>query len=250
MAKLLHLTDLHLFRDSHGTLKSVTTWNAFMATYKVMLQTHPDADCLILGGDLAHDASLEAYGALKGAIESFPGVVLFTLGNHDAYGAAFNVLGPSHRFCDLPGWRIVVLQTLLPGYEKGTLTATELRALEETLSEATGRHVMIFMHHPPCSIGSLWIDRIALGNAHAFWSIVLAHQQVRAIVFGHVHQDFEGLYEGIRLMGTPSTCVQFKPRSPVFHLDDAHPGYRWIELKEDGSFLSEVHRIPIQKAHA
>ncbi|MFO1295033.1 MAG: metallophosphoesterase [Rubrivivax sp.] len=31
----------------------------------------------------------------------------------------------------------------------------------------------------------------------------------RALVWGHVHQEFEALRRGVRLLGVPSTCAQF-----------------------------------------
>lgn len=45
-------------------------------------------------------------------------------------------------------------------------------------------------------------------------------------------------------MATPSTCIQFKPLSSYFALDALQPGYRLLELKPDGSMLTNVYRIP------
>ena len=44
-------------------------------------------------------------------------------------------------------------------------------------------------------------------------------KRVRATVFGHVHQEYDDDYEGIRILATPSTCRQFKPGSERFTLD-------------------------------
>ena len=60
------------------------------------------------------------------------------------------------------------------------------------------------------------------------------------VVFGHVHQTVDRMIGNVRLLGTPSTCVQFKPRSDAFALDDLPPGYRWITLHPDGSIDTEV----------
>jgi Icc protein len=59
-------------------------------------------------------------------------------------------------------------------------------------------------------------------------------------LFGHVHQQYEGEHEGIRIIGTPSTCRQFKPGSDDFALDDEPPAYRRITLNSDGSINSEL----------
>ena len=41
-------------------------------------------------------------------------------------------------------------------------------------------------------------------------------------------------------MCTPATCMQFKPRDPGFEVDDRPPGYRVIDLHDDGGIASEV----------
>jgi Icc protein len=63
---------------------------------------------------------------------------------------------------------------------------------------------------------------------------------VRAIVWGHVHQSYDALRKGVRLLATPSTCAQFLPNSDDFAVDRRPPGYRTLELRADGSLLTEV----------
>ena len=41
----------------------------------------------------------------------------------------------------------------------------------------------------------------------------------------------------------PSTCVQFKPGSEDFAVDDAAPGYRWFDLHADGRIETAVSRV-------
>lgn len=60
---------------------------------------------------------------------------------------------------------------------------------------------------------------------------------------GHVHQQFEARCGQARIMGTPSTCIQFRPDCDNFELDDKSPGYRWLQLNDDGSIETGVERI-------
>ena len=39
-------------------------------------------------------------------------------------------------------------------------------------------------------------------------------------ISGHVHQESDAVISGIRMLTTPSTCVQFAPGSEDFALDD------------------------------
>ena len=77
-------------------------------------------------------------------------------------------------------------------------------------------------------MASRWLDRVGLTNAAEFLHTIDQHKNVRAIVWGHVHQAYDGLRKGVRLLATPSTCAQFLPhsdefrgRSPAARLPDA-----------------------------
>ncbi|MGH8261192.1 MAG: phosphoesterase, partial [Steroidobacteraceae bacterium] len=63
---------------------------------------------------------------------------------------------------------------------------------------------------------------------------------VRAVLWGHVHQRYEGLRGRVRLLGTPSTCTQFLPHAEQFTVDSQPPAYRTLELQPDGSLHTEV----------
>ena len=66
---------------------------------------------------------------------------------------------------------------------------------------------------------------------------------MRAVIWGHVHQTFEQQRKGVRLLATPSTCVQFLPDSKEFAVDMVPPGYRWLELYPDGTLKTGVERL-------
>ena len=48
---------------------------------------------------------------------------------------------------------------------------------------------------------------------------------------------------GVDLLATPSTCVQFKPLSDDFAVDSAMPGYRAYELHPNGVYTTHVNRV-------
>ena len=86
---------------------------------------------------------------------------------------------------------------------------------------------------------------MAVDNAAELFAIIENHPQVRGILWGHVHQEFDGMYRGIKLMSSPSTCIQFLPGSKDFAVDTATPGYRWLEFHPDGHIETGVERIDI-----
>ncbi|MOA49871.1 3',5'-cyclic adenosine monophosphate phosphodiesterase CpdA [compost metagenome] len=67
--------------------------------------------------------------------------------------------------------------------------------------------------------------------------------QVKAMLWGHIHQEFDQLREQVRLLASPSTCVQFAPGSEEFQVDRSAPGYRWLRLHADGLLETGVSRV-------
>ncbi len=243
VVRLTHFTDPHLYGDESGSLRGVATLPALKAAL-AHAQAHDwPPHALLVTGDLVQDdpAGYPHFRRLLGAL----GVpVLCIAGNHDEpqalrrelRGAPFVVGG----HVDLGRWRIVLLDSCNPGSASGRLSAETLAQLDDALASADKRHCMVCLHHHPVPAQSRWLDRVGLENAAEFLQTIDRHRNVRAIVWGHVHQTYDGLRKGVRLLATPSTCAQFLPNADDFALDRKPPGYRTLELRPDGSLLTEV----------
>ena len=92
-------------------------------------------------------------------------------------------------------------------------------------------------------MGSAWIDEQMVADHAGFFELLDRHDCVRGVLWGHVHQQLDTERQGVKLMATPSSCIQFAPGSYDFKLDDQPPGYRWLELRADGSILTGVSRV-------
>ena len=144
---------------------------------------------------------------------------------------------------DLGHWRIILLDSSIPGAVPGYLADDQLQLLERALSEAPERHHLVCFHHHPVSIGCRWMEPIGLRNPDALFAVLERHPQVRAVLWGHIHQEFDQQRGGIRLLASPSTCVQFAPGSEEFQVDTTAPGYRWLRLHADGRLETGVSRV-------
>ena len=47
----------------------------------------------------------------------------------------------------------------------------------------------------------------------------------------------------MRLLASPSTCIQFAPASEDFATDNQAPGYRWLRLYDDGRVETAISRL-------
>ena len=81
-------------------------------------------------------------------------------------------------------------------------------------------------------------------NNLELWAVIGKYPNVKIIINGHIHQLMDIEHQGVRVLGAPSTCFQFKPNSPTFSLDAmAAPGYRQITLSSDGSIQTFISRL-------
>jgi len=134
----------------------------------------------------------------------------------------------------------VLLDSSLPNSARGRLSKQTLATLDSSLSSADGKHTLVCLHHHPVPMSSRWLDQVGLENSAEFFDVIDRHKNVRAIVWGHVHQAYDGLRKNVRLLATPSTCAQFLPRADEFAVDARPPAYRTLQLQPDGTLVTEV----------
>jgi Icc protein len=126
------------------------------------------------------------------------------------------------------------------------LSKQELIFLEECLTGKPNHHALIAVHHHCLETKSAWMDTMMIENSLEFLAIINQYPQAKAITTGHIHQAMDITTGSVRVLGTPSTCFQFKPDSKTFSLDTTAPGYRLIELHTDGRIESWITRLSEQ----
>ncbi|PXX89395.1 3',5'-cyclic-AMP phosphodiesterase [Marinobacter vulgaris] len=243
--RVLQLTDPHLMADPGGELLGVNTRDSLDAVIAQVLHDHGQPDLILATGDIAQDASEEAYRLFGDKLKAFRSSSVWIAGNHDdspllARIAAENRADQRHVIQG--GWQFVLLDTSVPGKVFGHLADSELAFLESTLLENPDTPALIALHHHPVEIDTEWMSPIGLRNRDAFWQVVDRFSQVRIVLWGHIHQDLDQSRKGVRLLATPSTCIQFTAGSVEFSVEDKAPGYRWFELLPSGDFATEVSR--------
>lgn len=250
--RILQITDMHLFADRHESLHGVNTRDSLQSVLHRALQ-RPAPDLVLVTGDLVHDESAAGYRALFKMLKPLKAPVGVIAGNHDnpetlrASMSRTVRLGGVHL---LRGWRAVLLNSQVPGAAHGHLDNAELYFLEAALQAASNEHVLVVLHHHAVPVGSAWLDSIALDNPEALFGLLRRFPNARTVLCGHVHQEFDARHDGLRLLATPSTCVQFKPHSEEFATDDKLPGFRWLNLNADGSIETGIERVTAEGATA
>jgi Icc protein len=242
LMQVIQVTDPHLYGAPGATLRGVDTDASLRAVLGDAFAAVPDYAALLVTGDLVQDDA-DGYVRFRDILAGSKQPVLCVPGNHDIPAAMTRQLaGPPFQLCgalDVGAWRFVMLDSHEPGRVGGRLRPEELERLDALLGTSV-LHTLVCLHHHPVAMGSRWLDGIGLGNADDFWRVIDAHRSVRGVVWGHVHQAYEGLRGHVPLFATPSTGAQFLPASDRYALDERPPAYREFRLQADGRIDSQV----------
>ena len=241
---LVQVTDTHLTGTETGCLLGMNTARSARGVIDAALATE-SADCVLVTGDIAADGQPEAYGQLEALLgTSVPS--LWLPGNHDNVSSHKDRYAPHmKRRLRAKHWDVVMLETQVEGEVGGVLSATELTALRSAVDDArlANKALLVATHHPLRRLESAWLDEQSVKNASEALDILKPIADQTAVISGHVHQESDELVNGVRMMTTPSTCVQFAPGSQDFALDSKDPGYRRLVLHPNARIETQVLRI-------
>ena len=207
------------------------------------------ADLIAMTGDAVQDDTRRAYERVRDMLAPAGLPVHCVPGNHDVRPLMREVLSQAPfqygGSVTLGNWLVAGVDSCVEGRPEGRVADAELDRLDALLGASRAEHVLIAMHHPPVPVGSRWLDELMVQNGEAFLARVAASGKVRAIIFGHAHQEFEGRRGPLAIVGTPSTCRQFRKGSDSFDVDDNPPAYRRLTLEPDGTVRSELVWVPL-----
>lgn len=200
---ILHLSDTHLL--SCGLYaQSVDTRQTMLAALRTLLSLE-ELDLLLISGDVSDDGTAESYQTVRELAEDYAhrrnALVLYAMGNHDARPGFWQILGNGHPGSpaepdggQLPvygstlvgGFRVISLDSSVPGRTHGYLDRGQLDWLTEELSVASEAGTVLVLHHPPVEPVTPLHDGIELQNPEDLVQ-ALQGSDVRLILSGHYH---------------------------------------------------------------
>lgn len=247
IVRLAQITDSHLLDSPSGRLHGVLPDKTLTRVLEQVVRFAPNH--VIASGDLADSADSSAYARLMGMLHDSGLRVSCMPGNHDDPARVRDQLNngsvDTPEGVTLGNWRILLLDSTVPGRPGGALGPARLAALEWQLHAHKGRNKLVFVHHQPLPTGSPWIDAMGLEDGSALLERLLHDGDVAAVAFGHIHHAFASRVDSIQVLGCPATSYQAMPRRRRFELDATNgPGFRWFELHTDGLLETGVTRVP------
>lgn len=237
---IAHVSDPHLLAerrlygviDTHETLRKALTRLA-------RLERPPQA--IVFTGDLADRAEPKAYVQLREIVEpaaaAIGAEVVWVMGNHDErepyarelFGEAVTEDMTQDRVHDVAGLRVISLDTSVPGYHHGEISADQLAWLADQLATPAEHGTVLAMHHPPIPVPMVRAAEVIELHDQHLLAEVIAGTDVRGVIGGHFHFSSYSTFAGVPVSVASSTCYLADP-APAGRLLSAVDGHQSVTL--------------------
>lgn len=212
---IAQLSDLHICRAGETVFGGRDSAQSLARCVQTVNALRPQPDSVILTGDLVNTGHIDEYSRLKSMLALLDSRYYLMPGNHDERTTMRQVFaehdylgtqGPMQYSVTRAGWRILALDTVVPGAEGGALDEARMRWLEATLAEQPTLPSIIFMHHPAFPTGIVHMDD---GCVHEprFWALLARQPQVKGVSCGHIHRAIFSQHAGMPVCVAPSTAA-------------------------------------------
>ncbi|MDJ0732553.1 MAG: 3',5'-cyclic-AMP phosphodiesterase [Nostocaceae cyanobacterium] len=245
---IAQVTDIHLFADENQELLGMPTSESFGVVIQRLKELDSKLDLLLLTGDLSGDGKPESYERVDNLLRPLQIPTYWLPGNHDCAMTMEEILNlglfSRRKSFERGGWHFILLDSSVPDCVHGHLSLETLDWLDFQLTITANKPTLIALHHPPFAVNSDWLDTSKLQNSQELFAILDRHPQVKLVLFGHIHQEFQHQRHQVQYLGTPSTCIQFCPQSSNFALEQKSPGFRHLKLYPQGTWETWIERVP------
>jgi len=216
-----HLSDTHLLADGKRQYGVVDPERGLLLALERLARIRPVPEAIVVTGDLADLGEPAAYARVKElvepAAEAIGAQVVWVMGNHDErlayskelFGAATDA--SQDAVYDVGGLRIVSLDSSVPGYHHGELSAEQLAWLAEVLAAPAPHGTLLALHHPPVPSPMVPAEAVLeLADQHLL-ADVLRGTDVRSILAGHLHYSSYATFAGIPVSVASASCYTVDP---------------------------------------
>jgi Icc protein len=217
---LAQISDLHVKNPGALAYRRVDTAAALARCIARLNALNPRPDAVLMTGDLVDQGTPEQYRHLKSLLAGLEIPYYLLVGNHDeraALRAAFPErpeLSSGGEFVqytvDIGPLRVIALDSLQPGQSPGHLCDARLAWLAAQLDAASGRPVVVALHHPPfmCGIGHMDDLRLDPAAASHMAALIARYPNVERVICGHVHRPMFVRFGGTIASAVPSPAHQ------------------------------------------
>ena len=222
--RILHLSDTHFTGDGGRHYGVVDTAEHLRRALSHV--GHLLFDLVVVSGDVSEDGTVASYQQVGDILfpwaEARGARVAFAMGNHDRRENFRAVLGSGQPFTaasELPGidldrpvastlttdgWRVIVLDSSVPGAGYGELDAGQKTFLRSSLAEPAEHGTVVIVHHPPVPAQTDLLQALSLDESDGRDLIdIVRGTDVRVILSGHYHLPITEFVSGVAVTVAP-----------------------------------------------
>jgi 3',5'-cyclic-AMP phosphodiesterase len=216
MLTIAQITDLHITSGADPARKAHNEAR-LLEVFKSIHALKPQPIAIIASGDLVDRGDVAEYAELKRVLGASEIPIRLGIGNHDLranFREAFpetptDENGFVQYAADVAGIRLVMCDTVETGWEGASFCERRAAWLSGTLAKEPRTPTIVAFHHPPVASGIRWMDP----EPEAEWigrfaASLEGCSQVIALICGHVHRAFHGVFAGHLLAASAATAPQ------------------------------------------
>jgi Icc protein len=259
---LLHLSDTHLLAGDRSLFGVLETERKLDGVFQRVVDSGLDIAAIVITGDLVDLGEPEAYQKLAGIVDPWAKAlgasVVWVMGNHDDRQGFSEVLmgeaasmEPQDRVYSWQGLRLIALDTSVPGFHHGQLTAKQLAWLRKQLDTPAPLGTLIAMHHPPLPAPSPLMGIIELDDQEAFWDAI-AGSDVRGVLAGHLHHITFTSSHGVPVSVAAGMCYNidlFGDKDRLLVASDAGQAISLVSIFADQVVFSHIDAGNMPEVH-
>lgn len=212
--RVLHLSDTHLM--TAGALhQGLVDTTAALGHVLESLHGVGRLDVVVVSGDVSDDGTVASYETARNLVGDFAArhgaVPVYAMGNHDQAEGFTQVLGPTRSVHDVDGLRVLVLDSSVPGFGYGALSAEQLAWARSVLADPAPRGTVVVVHHGPVPAPTVLHEALQLQDQAGLLA-ALEGTDVRAVLCGHYHHPFTRLLpSGVLVAVAPGVANRTDP---------------------------------------
>ena len=247
--KIIQLTDIHIGRENERLKNIDRDPRENFSRIITEIKNH-HSDYIILTGDLCLDKTYEKemYLWIKNKLDSLSKPYFVIPGNHDDPLILAEVFGYQDKLKNNAlYWDHIIEEEQVIFLDSSPYVVSEEQQqwLNKIISQSQKKRIFIFMHHPPCYVGSLHMDtHYPLREQDTFMNLLFQHDKTFYIFTGHYHCEKTIIHKNVHVFVTPSTYYQIDERYEDARVKNNLIGYREIDITRD-SVRTHVEYIGI-----
>ena len=159
--RVVQVTDTHLYADTQDVLVGMNCETGMRDVLDLIRREEGKLAAVLCTGDISQDNSSASYLRFAGAVAALAAPQYWIAGNHDEIPKMKAALGADHpcftRAFNVPGWRVIMLNSNVVRQVHGRLDPGELEFLAEELEASKHLSVLVCLHHNCVPVAAAWL---------------------------------------------------------------------------------------------